>query len=211
MRGTKHLDVVVMDWILMRMVKKMTRGYIDLFSEVQFTIGVWRVGHGGPGEIDDVEADEAALQQPGVGLVLLDDRQHRGGRCDHAEDHVEGDEELVQLALPDPVAGVVAVSQDDPHQGGKVEHSGDGEESVEPVLAVVVAVVVLPGLGPGVGKVDDEDELDDDEHEAADHAEVHPGGPEVAVGDEEGADAAGDDDQVLETPEAVLDAGPRVP
>ena len=109
------------------------------------------------------------------------------------------------------VASVVAVGQDDPDEGGEVEDAGDGEESVEPVLAVVVAVVVLPGLGPGVGKVDDEDELDDDEHEAADHAEVHPGGPEVAVGDEEGSDAAGDDDQVLETPEAVLDAGPRVP
>ena len=67
----------------------MTRGYIDLFSEVQFTIGVWRVGHGGPGEIDDVEADEAALKQPGVRLMLLDDWQHRCGRGDDAENHVE--------------------------------------------------------------------------------------------------------------------------
>ena len=184
---------------------------VNLFSEVQLTVGVWGVSHGRPGEVDDVKADEAALQQPGVGLVLLDDGQHRRGRRDDAEDHVEGDEELMQLALPDPVACVVAVGQDDPYEGGEVEDSGDGEEGVEPVLTVVVAMVVLPRLCPGVGKVDDEDELDDDEHEAADHAKVHPGGAKVAVGDEEGSDAAGDDDQVLETPEAVLDARPRVP
>ena len=61
-----------------------------------------------------------------------------------------------------------------------------------------------------MSEVDDEHELDDDEHEAAHHAEVHPGGTEVAVGDEEGADAAGDDEQVLEAPEPVLDAGPGV-
>ena len=109
------------------------------------------------------------------------------------------------------VASVVAVGQDDPDEGGEVEDAGDGEESVEPVLAVVVAVVVLPRLGPGVSEVDDEHELDDDEHEAADHAKVHPGGAKVAVGDEEGADASGDDDQVLEPPEAILDARPRIP
>ena len=185
--------------------------YLNLFREVQLAVGVWSVSHGGPGEVDDVEADKAALQQSRVGLVLLDDGQHRRGRRDDAQDHVERDEELVELALPDPVAGVVAVGQDDPDERGKVEHSGDGEEGVEPVLTVVVAMVVLPRFCPGVGKVDDEDELDDDEHEAADHAKVHPGGAKVAMGDEEGSDASGDDDQVLEPPEAILDARPWVP
>ena len=117
----------------------------------------------------------------------------------------------MELALPDPVAGVVAVGEDDPDERGKVEHPGDREERVEPVLTVVVAMVVLPRFCPGVGKVYDEDELDDDEHEAADHAKVHPGGAKVAVGDEEGADASGDDDQVFEAPEAILDACPWVP
>ena len=116
----------------------------------------------------------------------------------------------MELALANCVASVVAVGQDDPDEGGEVEDAGDGEESVEPVLAVVVAVVVLPRLGPGVSEVDDEHELDDDEHEPSYHAEVHPGGTEVAVGDEEGADAAGDDEQVLEAPEPVLDASPGV-
>ena len=180
-----------------------------LLSKVELAVWIGCVGHGRPGEVDDVEADKAALKQSRVGLVLLDDGQHRRGRRDDAEDHVERDEELVELALPDPVTGVVAVGQDDPDEGGEVEDAGDGEESVEPVLAVVVAVVVLPRLGPGVSEVDDEHELDDDEHEAAHHAEVHPGGTEVAVGDEEGADAAGDDEQVLEAPEPVLYSSPN--
>ena len=71
-------------------------------------------------------------------------------------------------------------------------------------------MVFPPALCPAVCEVDDEDKLDDDKHEAAHHAEVHPGGTEVAVGDEEGADAASDDEQVLEAPEPVLDAGPGV-
>ena len=52
---------------------------MNLFREVQLTVGVWSVSHGRPGEVDDVEADEAALQQARVGLVLLDDGQHRRG------------------------------------------------------------------------------------------------------------------------------------
>ena len=38
-----------------------------------------------------------------------------------------------------------------------------------------------------------------------------PSGAEGAVRDEEGPDAAPDHDEVLDAPEAVLPAGPRVP
>ena len=44
----------------------------------------------------------ASLQQPRVGEVLLDDGENGGDGEDDAEDHVEGDEELVEAA----VAGV---------------------------------------------------------------------------------------------------------
>ena len=142
--------------------------------------------------------------------MLLDDREDGGGRADDAEDHVEGDEELVELALADHIAGVVAVAEDDADDGDDIEDASDGEEGVEPVLVVAAAVIILPGFGPGMGKVDDEDELDNDEHEASYHAEVHPCGPEAAVRDEKGSDAAGDDDEILEAPEPVLDAGSRV-
>ena len=69
----------------------------------------------------------------------------------------------------------------------------------------------LPALGPRVGKVHDQDQLDEDEGEPAEQPEVHPGGAEGAVRDEEGPDAAPDHDEVLDAPEAVLPAGPRVP
>ncbi len=59
-----------------------------------------------------------------------------------------------------------------------------------------------------MGKVDDEDQLDEDEQEAARHPEVHPGGAEAAVRDEKGADPAPDDEEVLQAPEPVLQAGP---
>jgi hypothetical protein len=61
-----------------------------------------------------------------------------------------------------------------------------------------------------VGKVDDENELDEDEEEAARHPEVHPGGAEAAVRDEEGAHPATDDEEVLQAPEPVLQAGPGI-
>ena len=60
-----------------------------LLSKVELAVWIGCVGHGRPGEVDDVEADEAALEQPGVRLVLLDDRQHRCGRGDDAQNHVE--------------------------------------------------------------------------------------------------------------------------
>ena len=59
-------------------------------------------------------------------------------------------------------------------------------------------------------EVNDEDKLDDDEHEAADHPEVHPGRPEAPVRDEEGPNPPGDDDGVLEAPEPVLNPSPGV-
>ncbi len=66
----------------------------------------------------------------------------------------------------------------------------------------------LPGLGPAVGQVNDEHQLDEDEEEAARHPKVHPGGPEAAVGYEKGADPAANDEQVFDAPESVLQASP---
>ena len=142
--------------------------------------------------------------------MLLDDGQDGGGGQDEAQDHVECDEELVELALAHDVAGVVAVGEDDADHGDQVEDSSYREKGIEPVLAVIAAVIILPRLGPRMSKVDDEHELDDDEHESPDHAKVHPGWAEVSMWDEEGADAAGDDEEVLEAPEAILDSGARV-
>ncbi len=61
-----------------------------------------------------------------------------------------------------------------------------------------------------MGKVDDENQLDEDEEEAARHPKVHPGGTEAAVRDEKGAHPAPNDEEVLQAPEPVLQASPVI-
>ena len=84
------------------------------------------------------------------------------------------DVELVELALPLVRPGVVDVEEDDAGDDPGVHEAGDEEEGDQPVLALRLLVLAHPDLGPGVGKVDDEDELDEDEEEGADEPEVHP-------------------------------------
>lgn len=51
-----------------------------------------------------------------------------------------------------------------------------------PALGIALICIAQPQLAPGVGKVNEEDELDEDEEEGADHAKVEPnlgGGREV--------------------------------
>ena len=84
------------------------------------------------------------------------------------------DVELVELALPLVGPSVVDVEEDDAGDDPGVHEAGDEEEGHQPVLALGLLVLAHPDLCPGVGKVDDEDELDEDEEEGADEPEVHP-------------------------------------
>ena len=43
-----------------------------LGGQVELAVGVWLVGHGGPGEVHHVQGHEAGLQQPRTRQVLLD-------------------------------------------------------------------------------------------------------------------------------------------
>ena len=74
--------------------------------------------------------------------------------------------------------------------------NGEGEKSGQPALAFILLIVAipeqewlyltfvnwgtysgvksLPSLCPGVGKVDNENQLDEDEEEPTNHPEVHP-------------------------------------
>ena len=88
--------------------------------------------------------------------------------------HVKRDEELVQLALPGALPRVVDVEEDDGGEGARVHGPGGREECGQPALGVRLLVVAHPGLGPGVSKVDDQDQLDQDEDEGAHEADVHP-------------------------------------
>ena len=66
-------------------------------------------------------------------------------------------------------------------------------------------------LSPGVTEVNDENQLDEDEQEGSGQAEVHPGGAEASVRDEERADGPSEQDQDLEAPESVLEVRAGVP
>ena len=96
---------------------------VYLGSEVEVAVGVWLVRHGRHGEVHHVERDEAGLKQTRVGQSLLDLGEHGGDGKDAAQEHVEGDEELVKLALAHHGAGVVSVAQDNHHQGHQVEEA----------------------------------------------------------------------------------------
>ncbi len=66
--------------------------------------------------------------------MFLNSWQDWGDRDNDAKDQVEGDEELVKLALADVVACVVGVAQSHCHDGQDVEKKGGEEQSPEPVL-----------------------------------------------------------------------------
>jgi hypothetical protein len=61
-----------------------------------------------------------------------------------------------------------------------------------------------------VSEVNDENQLDEDEEKASNHAEVHPHLAECPVRDPEGANHSPDDEQVFEAPEPVLDSGSAI-
>ncbi len=65
-------------------------------------------------------------------------------------------------------------------------------------------------LSPAVSEVNDENQLDEDEEKASNHAEVHPHLAECPVRDPEGANHSPDDEQVFEAPEPVLDPGSAI-
>ncbi len=94
------------------------------------------VGHGRPGEIQDVQGDEGGLEQPRVGLVLLDDGEHGGHAQDDAQNHVEADEELVQATIAGMDSGIVSKAEANRDQAEDVKENGGGEERPEPVLII---------------------------------------------------------------------------
>lgn len=70
-----------------------------------------------------------------------------------------------------------------------------------PLFGFSFLIIADPRLSPGVGKVDDQDELDDDKRKAPRHAKVHPRVSKGSFWDEKGTDHPTDHQEVLETPE----------
>ena len=116
--------------------------------ELRLAVLVLGAVDGRPGEVHDVQRDHGALQQTGLGHVLLHLREDRGDGQRQADQQVEGDEELVELALAGPLPGVVEEHQDDGGDGPGVHEAGAGEQGSQPTLALVLHVVAVPGLRP---------------------------------------------------------------
>merc|ERR1719232_257790 len=146
----------------------------------------------GPGEVHDVEGDHGALEQAGLGHVLLDLGQDGDDREDDAEQHVEGDEELVELAL----AG----------EGPGEHEAGEGEQSCQPAFAFVFLIVSIPSFGPAVGKVNDQNKLDEDEQEASNEAKPHPNCSKRSIRNPEGCNHTSNYDQIFDSPETILNS-----
>ena len=181
-----------------------------IWAEVWLALGPLGAVDGWPGEEHDVEADHRALEQARLRHVLLHHGQDRDHGERHADQHVEADEELVKLAHPGVGPGVVDEHEDHGSDGADEHEASAGEERAQPALGVLLLVVSVPGLGPAVGEVNYQDELDEDEEEAANEAEPHPDSAEGAVWDPECGDHTGDDNEILDAPESVLDPRPGV-
>ncbi len=105
---------------------------------------------------------------------------------------------------------VVDVEQDNTDQSQDVVQKGERQQPSVPRLRIGLLKLLHPTLGPGMGKVDNQDQLDHDKQEPTDEAKVHPSLAKVALGYEEGAHDATGDDEELEAPEPVLYPGPKV-
>lgn len=75
--------------------------------------------------------------------MLLNQRQDRGDGQNDAENQIEGNEELVQLAVAYSEPCVELEAENDHAQSGQEEKSRARQEGVEPILIVAVSVVCL--------------------------------------------------------------------
>jgi hypothetical protein len=157
---------------------------------------------------DDVEGDNGTLKQSRARLSLLDSRCDRQNADSDADDHVERDEELVEGAVVG--LSVEVEEQDDADEREDVLDEGGRHQSPEPALRLGFFVVSDPDVSPVVRKVNDEDELDENEGETAKHSDPHHPRSEIAILDEERADGNGNDDEEFESPEAVLDGSSSI-
>jgi hypothetical protein len=99
----------------------------------------------------------------------LDSRCDRQNADSDADDHVEGDEELVESAVVR--LSVEVEEQDDADKRENVLDEGGRHQSPEPAFRLSFFVVSDPDVSPVVREVNDEDELDENERETAKHSD----------------------------------------
>ena len=89
--------------------------------------------------------------------------------------------------MSNDITSVIGEGENECNESEKIEDSGYGEESIEPTLIVAVLVIFLPRFCPTMGKVNNENKLDDDEQETTNHAKIHPCRSKVSMGNKERA------------------------
>lgn len=122
-----------------------------------------------------------------------------------AQREVERDEEPVERA---PRAREEAVQQPRQRYGKGVHGCRRPDENPLPEVRRRVLPVLDAHLRPGVRKVDEEDQAEEDEYGGADEGDVVAPEDEEAVWDEEGDGDEDEPDECLWTPPSVLDLSP---
>lgn len=168
------------------------------------TLTVRVVGHGRPGEVHSVQGDERRLQQARAWLGFLYFGENRDNRHDDAEDEVQADEDFVFSAAVR--LGVVHVEQHHSSEGTCVVQNGKGQQGSKPAPAPILSIL-HPSLVPVVGKIHQEDQLDQDKDEGAHHTKVVPHCVKRSVWNKKSSYSYPNQYQELEEPESILNGG----
>ena len=108
------------------------------------------------------------------------------------------------FAFSDMASSVVNIEKHDGSDGANVKNTSYGYQCSQPTLAIRFFVVSNPSFGPRVSKVNDQNQLDQNEAKATNHSKYHPDVTKRATWDEEGANHSPDNDKVFQPPKAIL-------
>lgn len=119
-----------------------------------------------------------------------------------AEDKVEADKDLVLGAVIRLC--VVHVEKNHSSNSKGVEEQGEGQQACKPAFVVTALSISYPHLVPGMGKVDEENKLDEDEDEGSHQSKVKPHSMKCSIRDEKSSHCYPNQDQKLEEPKPIL-------
>lgn len=89
------------------------------------------------------------------------------------EDEIDADKELVDLAVGVPC--VENVQNDYDADEDEIKENGKCDERHKPTLVPRAVVIFEPAGAPAVSEIHDQDQLNEDEEEATDRTNDHPG------------------------------------
>lgn len=148
------------------------------------TVAVGVVTYSRSNEVGAVGSNHAGLCETRTRVGLLNRGVDAYESDEDAQGEVERNEELVECAASACEKDVEEYGEDD-RRGVETDSGTDEEELPEPRVIGCRVDVVEAGFGPRVGKVDKEDEAEDDEKCSANERKVVAPKDEKAVGNSE--------------------------